>query len=101
MRTADAVGAAGIILVGDCTDPYSVESVRASMGAVFNVKIIACSETEFTEFATAWLGRVIGTALPVAVDYRQAHYDGSLIVLMGNEQAGLTVPLMDTAARIV
>ena len=52
MRTADAVGAAGIILVGDCTDPYSVESVRASMGAVFNVKIIACSETEFTEFAS-------------------------------------------------
>ena len=50
MRTADAVGAAGIILVGACTDPYSVEAVRASMGAVFNVKITICSEAEFITF---------------------------------------------------
>ena len=35
MRTADAVAAKGIILIEDCTDPYSVEAVRASMGAVF------------------------------------------------------------------
>ena len=90
MRTVDAVGAAGIVLIGDCTDPYSVEAVRASMGAVFNVKIIACSEAEFIAFAGGWPGRIIGTALPAAVDYRQADYNGSLIMLMGNEQAGLT-----------
>ncbi|MGB1869998.1 MAG: TrmH family RNA methyltransferase [Candidatus Puniceispirillaceae bacterium] len=101
IRTADAVGAAGIILVGDCTDPYSVEAVRASMGAVFNVKIIACSEAEFIAFATAWPGRVIGTALPAAVDYRQADYDGPLIMLMGNEQAGLTAPLMDMCDQLI
>jgi len=53
MRTADAVGAKGLILVGDCTDPYSVEAVRASMGAVFNVRIIACSEAEFLKFTLA------------------------------------------------
>ena len=34
MRTADATGARGVILIGDCTDPYSVEAVRASMGRV-------------------------------------------------------------------
>ena len=101
MRTVDAVEAAGIILVGDCTDPYSFEAVRASMGAVFNVKMIACSEAEFIAFTTAWLGRVIGTALPATVDYRQADYDGSLIMLMGNEQAGLNAPLMDVCDQLV
>ena len=101
MRTADAVGAAGIILIGDCTDPYSVEAVRASMGAVFNVEIIACSEAEFIAFGTAWPGRVIGTALLAAVDYRVADYGGPLIMLMGNEQAGLTAPLMDMCDQLI
>ena len=101
MRTADAVGAKGLILVGDCTDPYSVEAVRASMGAVFNVRIIACSETEFLKFRAGWLGHVIGTALPAAVDYRKADYTGSLIMLMGNEQAGLTPNLMKACTQLI
>ena len=101
MRTADAVGAAGIILVGACTDPYSVEAVRASMGAVFNVKILTCSEAEFITFGAHWSGRIIGAALPAAVDYRKADYNGSLIMLMGNEQAGLTPPLMDMCDQLI
>jgi len=35
LRTGDAIGAGGLILVDDCTDPFSVEAVRASMGAIF------------------------------------------------------------------
>ena len=71
------------------------------MGAVFNVKIIACSEAEFIAFATAWLGRVIGMALPAALDYRQADYEGPLIMLIGNEQAGLTASLMDMCNQLI
>ena len=101
MRTADAVGAAGIILVGDCTDPFSVGAVRASMGAVFNVKIIGCSEAEFIAFAKAWPGRVIGMALPATMDYQKADYEGPLIMLMGNEQAGLTASLMEMCDQLI
>ena len=35
LRTGDAVGAGGLILIDDCADPFSVEAVRASMGAIF------------------------------------------------------------------
>jgi RNA methyltransferase, TrmH family len=101
MRTADAVGAAGIILVGDCTDPFSVEAVRASMGAVFNVQIVACSEAEFISFGAIWPGQIIGTALPAAVDYRTADYDGPLVMLMGNEQSGLSRPLIDLCDQLI
>jgi len=101
MRTADAVGAAGIILIGDSTDPFSVEAVRASMGAVFNVKIIACSQADFIAFATTWQGQFIGTTLAAAMDYRQADYKRSLILLMGNEQAGLTTPLIDMCDQFI
>ncbi|WP_374140018.1 TrmH family RNA methyltransferase, partial [Sphingomonas sp. 32-62-10] len=42
LRTGDAVGAGGLILIGDCVDPFSVEAVRASMGALFTVPVVQC-----------------------------------------------------------
>ncbi len=39
LRTVDAVGAKGVILVGDTVDPFSLETVRATMGSVFNVPV--------------------------------------------------------------
>jgi TrmH family RNA methyltransferase len=71
------------------------------MGAVFNVRIIACSEAEFLEFTAGWHGHIIGTALPAAVDYRTADYAGSLIMMMGNEQAGLTPDLMTACTQLI
>lgn len=101
MRSADAVGARGLILIGDCTDPYSVESVRASMGAVFNIRIIACSESAFLKFAASWRGRMVGTALSASTDYRKADYNRPLIILMGNEQSGLTDNLMGACSQLI
>lgn len=101
MRTIDATGARGLILIDDCTDPYSVEAVRASMGAVFNVAIASCSQPEFLAFASDWPGRILGTALPASADYRTAAYDGPLIVMMGNEQAGLPDPLMQICTQLI
>ena len=48
-----------------------------------------------------WQGQLIGTTLAAAMDYRQADYKGSLIVLMGNEQAGLTTPLIDMCDQLI
>src|SRR5258707_11651730 len=39
VRTVDAAGGAGVILIGDCCDPYSVEAVRATMVSIFAVEI--------------------------------------------------------------
>jgi TrmH family RNA methyltransferase len=43
----DGVGAQDCILLNECTDPFSYESVRASMGAIFNVNIIASTTKRF------------------------------------------------------
>lgn len=101
IRTADAVGAAGVILVGESTDPFSVEAVRASMGAVFNLHLVNCSEAEFIDFGENWSGRIVGSALPASVDYRDADYYGPLIMLMGNEQSGLSAPLLDLCHQLI
>ncbi len=101
MRTADAVGAKGLILIEDCTDPFSLEGVRASMGAVFNVALVRMSEAEFISFAPQWEGEIIATALQASVDYRQADYSRPTIMLMGNEQAGLTERLRHCATALI
>jgi TrmH family RNA methyltransferase len=89
IRTADAAGCGGVILVGDCTDPYSVEAVRATMGSVFAIKIAKASVEEFLAWRKAWPGSVVGTLLSATADYRSADYRRPTMILMGNEQQGL------------
>ena len=101
MRTADAVGAKGVILIDDCTDPFSVEACRASMGAIFNLRIITTTTEQFEDFAKQWSGEIIGTALPASVDFRTANWTRPLMLLMGNEQQGLTDRLAQLSTQLV
>lgn len=90
IRTVDAVGAKGVILVGDTTDPFSLETVRATMGSLFSVPIAKVSEDAFLAWRRGFRGLVAGTHLKGAIDYRSAKVDGRpLLLLMGNEQQGL------------
>ena len=103
IRTADAAGCGGVILVGECCDPYSVEAVRATMGSVFAVKLARAEVDEFLAWRTSWPGSVVGTLLSAATDYRKADYRRPVMVLMGNEQAGLPPDLAaacDVAVKI-
>lgn len=93
IRTADAAGCGGVILVGECVDPFSVETVRATMGSVFAVPIVRASEAEFLGWRRTWPGSVVGTLLTATVDHRRAEYRKPTLILMGNEQAGLTPEL--------
>ena len=90
IRTADAAGCGGVILIGDCVDPFSVEAVRATMGSVFAVAIVRTTPGEFLAWRKGWPGSVVGTRLDAAVGYREAACSRPTLVLMGNEQAGLT-----------
>ena len=89
LRTGDAVGAGGLILIDDCADPFSVEAVRASMGALFTQKIAAARWEEFVPWLRAGAGQLIGTSLKADRDYQAARYEKPAFILVGNEQAGL------------
>jgi TrmH family RNA methyltransferase len=93
LRTCDAVGAGGLILIDDCADPFSVEAVRASMGAVFTV---ALAQARWEDFLP-WLrggaedhgGQLVAASLRDAVPYRGAAYAAPCFILVGNESQGL------------
>jgi TrmH family RNA methyltransferase len=101
VRTADAVGAAGVILVGETVDPFSTEAVRATMGSIFAVPLARLSREEFTRLAKTWPGAIVGTHLAATVDYREADYRGPVMLLMGTEQSGLTAEAAASATTLV
>jgi len=89
LRTGDAVGAGGLILIDDCADPFSVEAVRASMGALFTQQIASARWPEFIEWLRGGGGQLVGTSLKATSDYLDARYDKPCFLLIGNEQQGL------------
>ena len=89
LRTCDAVGAGGLILIDDCADPFSVEAVRASMGAVFTVAIAQARWDAFLPWFREGPGQLVAASLRDAVPYRGAPYAAPCFVLVGNESRGL------------
>ncbi|MFZ6026803.1 MAG: TrmH family RNA methyltransferase [Chloroflexota bacterium] len=91
LRTVDAVGASGLLLLDSTTDVYHPSAVRASMGTVFWYPVASAT---FAEFA-AWAGKhgytVYGTSAHGNVSYEQVtRYRQPMILLMGSEREGLT-----------
>lgn len=90
LRTADAVGCAGVILLGNTTDPYDPAALRASMGAVFAQGLVRASWEAFA----AWKQRrdypLVGAAGAASADYQAVAYRTPLLLLMGSEREGLS-----------
>jgi TrmH family RNA methyltransferase len=89
LRTGDAVGAGGLILIDDSADPFSVEAVRASMGAVFTQDVATARWPEFVAWLRSGDGQLVGTSLKATQDYLEAEYKRPCFLVIGNEQQGL------------
>lgn len=90
MRTIDAVGANGLILLDGGADPGHPNAVRASLGALFWMPVVAASFSEFTQWSKTRHYRVYGTSEKSSTDYSAVRYERPLILLMGSERDGLT-----------
>ncbi|WP_298464832.1 RNA methyltransferase [uncultured Erythrobacter sp.] len=89
LRTGDAVGAGGLILIDDCADPFSAEAVRASMGAVFTQALAQARWEDFLPWLRGGAGQLVAASLRDAVPYRGAAYEAPCFILVGNESQGL------------
>ncbi|MBB4302039.1 TrmH family RNA methyltransferase [Rhodobium orientis] len=101
LRTADAVGASGVLLVGDTVDPFGTEAVRATMGSIFHVRLARASVEAFKAWRPGWPGTVVGTHLSATEDYRAVSYEEPVLLFMGNEQSGLPEDLAGLCDRLV
>ena len=100
IRTADAVGARGIILAGQSCDPFGPDCVRATMGSIFAVPLIRMTVAELVSTCRSWPGEVAGTHLKGSIGYRRAYASPPLIVL-GSEGKGLSPEVAAACATLV
>jgi len=90
LRTGDAVGASGLILIGDSVDPYDPACVRATMGAIFAQRLVRATAGEFAAWKRRGGFRLMGTSPHAAHDYRAVTYPAQTVLFMGGEKKGLS-----------
>jgi TrmH family RNA methyltransferase len=91
LRSIDAVGASGLLLLEDSVDPYHPSAVRASMGALFWNPVVSASFADFAAWTKQQGYHVYGTSAHGNVAYSEVQaYQFPCILLMGSEREGLT-----------
>lgn len=101
IRTADAAGVDGVILVGVTCDPFSVEAVRATMGSLFAMKLAAATFPVFDTWRQQAGATLVAASMHGDQRHDQASYGERSVVLMGNEQAGLPPEVEAACDRLV
>lgn len=102
MRTIDAVGASGLILLDESVDPFYASSLRASMGSIFWLPLAMAPFSDFAEWTIQHGYHVYGTSAHGERDFRQVErYPHPAILLMGSEREGLTENQIGLCEQII
>ena len=98
-RTADALGAAGLLLTGPCGEPFAPKTVRASMGACFRLPVWRGERQAVAELLKASGIPLYATALRAdTVDVRQADLSGAAVVI-GSEGKGISEEMLSLCEK--
>ena len=100
-RTLDAVGGSGIILVDHCTDPFDINVVRGSMGAIFFLELVKTTSEGLIDHINDKQITLIGTSDHANKDYQSIQYNQNMILLMGSEREGLSELLMQSCEDLI
>jgi len=107
IRSADAFGAAGVIITGHAADPYDPKAVRASTGSLFAVPVVRVdTHREIVDWVATARGsglavEIVGTDEHGDVDIADHDFTGPSLVLVGNETHGLSAAWRGACDRMV
>lgn len=103
LRTSAAVGASGLIVIGQDVDPFDPAVVRGSMGALFGQRIVRCGRDAFRHWIRRHRCQVIGASPEAPQTYDRVRYRMPTVLMLGEERRGLSDghrALCDTTVRI-
>jgi TrmH family RNA methyltransferase len=91
IRTADAAGAAAVVLIEPCVDPFDPKTVRGSMGSLFNLPLIQTEDIAalFASLKRSGL-RIVGADAQSGEAFGRGALDGGVALALGNEARGLS-----------
>lgn len=102
LRTCDAVGATGLILLDDSTDPYDPAAVKASMGSIFSVPHFRAEIEALQAFLNHNPGMVVhGTSDKAADSVFEVSYPSTMLLLLGSERQGLSPSYVSLCSRML
>jgi TrmH family RNA methyltransferase len=91
IRTADAVGAAAVILIEPCVDPFDPKTVRGSMGSLFNIPLARTTDVPALFPLLRGRGlRAIGADAHRGKAWGQGAWASGVALILGNEAQGLS-----------
>jgi TrmH family RNA methyltransferase len=103
IRTADAAGATGVVVIEPSADLYDPQAVRATMGSLFALPVVRLADGADL---LPWYAQVRAAGLPLHVVATSAHgalvhfnanYRRPVVLLLGNESYGLPNTARDSA----
>ncbi|HEY3164681.1 MAG TPA: TrmH family RNA methyltransferase [Candidatus Limnocylindrales bacterium] len=101
IRTADGAGAAAVIAADPLTDPFNPNAIRASLGTIFALPVVAASTAD----TIAWLAdrgiKVVATIVDAPTAWTDADLTGPLAIALGNEADGLSAAWHDAAVTAI
>ena len=98
-RTADALGADGLLLVNGCADPFSPKTVRATMGACFRLPVYEVDAETLPALLEASDLPLYATALREdTVDVRDADLSRAAVVI-GSEGRGISQRMLELSQK--
>ena len=101
LRSAEAAGVSGSIILDPDCDPHDPCAVRATMGSLFSQRLIRCSPHEFTSWAKSNGVTVVASSPNGLMDYKALRYRFPSVLVIGNEKHGVSEQLLDTADFVV
>lgn len=90
MRSADGVGADGVIVCDRCTDIYNPNVVRASVGTLFTLPVVEAKGEEVFLWLQEHKIQIVATSPAAKIEYTEADLRGPVAIVVGTEQLGLT-----------
>ena len=101
IRTAEAAGVSGVLILNPNCDPYDPATVRATMGSLFSQKLVPCSVPEFKSWARSNGISIVASSPSGLMNYKGLAYRFPAALIVGSEKNGLTEQLLETANFVV
>jgi TrmH family RNA methyltransferase len=96
IRTAEGLGAAGLLVVGDGADPFSPQAVKASMGSLFHLPV---AQLPGLDELFAWAAdagvRTVTSSAKATTTLARAELTRPLVLLLGAERTGLPAEALE------
>src|SRR5581483_11939361 len=97
LRSSDAAGCDGVIVVDRCTDIYNPNVVRASVGTLFTVPVVEATSAETLRFLRDKNIRIIAATPSAKKEFTDTALTGAVAIAVGTEQLGLSDFWMDSS----